>query len=94
MAKSKRTKTDLKRRLHNRAVKSGIKSTVRELNQAASRKEAVPAGESLAKAVRQIDKAASKGVMHRNTAARKKSRLTRRVNALGAASVPAEADNQ
>ncbi len=81
MAKSKRTKTDLKKRLHNRAVKSGIKSTVRELNQAVSRKEAVPAKESLTKAVRQLDKAASKGVMHRNTAARKKSRLTRRVNA-------------
>jgi small subunit ribosomal protein S20 len=81
MAKSKRTKTDLKRQRRNKAVKSGIKSTVRELNQAASRKEAAPAREALTKAVRQLDKAASKGVMHRNTAGRKKSRLTRKVNA-------------
>ena len=82
MAKSKRTKTDLKKRQRNRAVKSGIKSTVRELNQAASKSEAAPAREALIKAVRQLDKAASKGVMHRNTAARKKSRLTRKVNAI------------
>ncbi len=81
MAKSKRTKTDLKRQLRNRTVKSGVKSTVRELNQAASGKDAAPAREALTKAVRQLDKAASKGVIHRNTAARKKSRLTRKVNA-------------
>jgi small subunit ribosomal protein S20 len=81
MAKSKRTKTDSKRHRRNKAVKSGIKSTVRELNQAASEKKAAPARETLAKAVRQLDKAASKGVIHRNTAARKKSRLTRKVNA-------------
>jgi small subunit ribosomal protein S20 len=80
--KSRKIRDSLKRRHSNRIVKSGVKSTVSELKKAVAGKETVPAGEILKKACRQIDKAASKGVIHSNTAARKKSRLTKKVNSI------------
>ena len=73
-------KTDAERRAKNAAVKSQIRT--------ASRKtvEAVQAGaeakQALVHATSVIDKAASKGVLHKNTAARKKSNLAAKVNAL------------
>ncbi len=88
--RSRKIRGSLKRRHSNRIVKSGIKSTVSELKKAVVGKEAVPAGEILTKACRQIDRAVSKGVIHSNTAARKKSRLAREVNSLSLA----ESDNQ
>ena len=94
--KSQKIKDSLKRHHRNRIVKSGIKSTVSELKKAVEGKEAVPAGEILKKACRQIGRAVSKGVIHRNTAARKKSRLAREVNSLEVEQPlsPAESDNQ
>ena len=84
MAKSKKTRADLKRHRRNRAVKSGIKTIAGKLNQAISKKDAGAAKDSFAKAIRVLDKAASKGVIHRNTAARRKSRFARKVNLLAA----------
>ena len=89
MAKSKRTKTDLKRYWRNKTVKSGIKAVTGELNQAVSKKDAGAAKDPFTKAIRVLDRAASKGVIHRNTAARRKSRFARKVNLLAAKS-----DNQ
>ena len=86
MAKSKKTKVEFKRRRRNRAVKSGIKAVAGELNQAVSKKDTGAAKDSFAKAVRVLDRAASKGVIHRNTAARRKSRFARNVNLLAAKS--------
>ena len=82
MGKSKKVRVDRKRRQRNRAVKSGIKTAVGELNKLVSNKDAGAAKESLVKAIRILDRAASKGVMHHNTAARRKSRLARKVHGL------------
>ena len=75
-------KEDLKRCRRNRKVKSSLKTAIRDVNEAVSGKDASRAKEALLKAVRQVDQAASKGVIHKNTAARKKSRLTRKLKSL------------
>lgn len=80
----KRAKQSEERRLRNRARKTRMKTAIRGLE------EAITAGtrdamlEQLKEAISVIAKTASKGVIHRNTASRKISRLTRRVNALAA----------
>jgi small subunit ribosomal protein S20 len=84
-----RKKRDLKKWHRNRVVKSSIKTAIGGVNETISGKEANTAKETLLKAVRQLDKAVSKGVMHKNTAARRKSRLTKKINLL-----LAEPDNQ
>ncbi len=82
-------KRDLRKRHQNRVVKSSVKTAIGEVNEAVLGKDMKTAREALPKAVRQLDKAATKGVIHKNTASRKKSRLTRKVTLL-----LAESDNQ
>ncbi len=82
-------KRDLRKRYQNRVVKSSVKTAVGEVNEAILGKDAKTTSEALLKAIRQLDKAATKGVIHKNTASRKKSRLTRKVKLL-----LAESDNQ
>ena len=72
-------KTDAERRAKNAAVKSQIRTAARKTVQAGAVEEAKQA---LVHATSVIDKAASKGVLHKNTAARKKSNLAAKVNAL------------
>ena len=74
-------KTDAERRASNFAVKSTVKTAVRKTAEAAATSKVENATTLLAKAASTIDKAASKGVLHKNTAARKKSRLAKKVNA-------------
>ena len=74
-------KTDAERRAKNFAVKSTVKTAVRKTVETAAAGKADDATTLLAKAASTIDKAASKGVLHKNTAARKKSRLAKKVNA-------------
>ncbi len=68
----KRLRQAAKRTLRNRSVKSKIKTLVKK-----ARTSRDPA--ALRAAVKVIDKAASKGILHRNTAARRKSRLMRAI---------------
>lgn len=75
-------KTDAERRLRNSAVKSTIKTAVRKTVETAATGQKEEATQSLIQATRIIDKAASKGVIHKNTAARRKSRLAAKVNAI------------
>ena len=75
----KRNLQSLKRRLRNRAVKTRIKNVVKTLSLSGQGSDADHAGE-LNTAISIIDKAAKKGVIHSRTAARKISRLTKRVN--------------
>lgn len=82
-------KRDLRKRYQNRVVKSSVKTAVGEVNEAILGKDAKTASKALLKAIRQLDKAATKGVIHKNTASRKKSRLTRKVKLF-----LAESDNQ
>lgn len=72
-------KTDAERRAHNFAIKSSVRTATRKVVEAVkSSKE--DAKDLLANASSVIDKAAAKGVIHRNAAARKKSRLARKAN--------------
>lgn len=79
----KRARQNEERRLNNKATKTRVKNVVKSVRQAvAGQTEANAAAElNIAKSV--IDKAAKKGVIHKNTAARKISRLSKQVNASG-----------
>ena len=72
----KRIKQNEKRRLRNRALRSAIRSTLKTARTAAAGK-APKAAEEVHAAIRELDRAVSRGVIHRNTAARKKSSLAR-----------------
>lgn len=80
---AKRVRQTIKRTLRNRRVKSQIRTAIRRFEEAAQ-EDLNLAEERLRQALKSLDKAASKGVIHRNKAARKKSRLTRRFNKLKA----------
>lgn len=74
----KRIKTNEKARLRNKAVKSSLKTSVRKFREAAEAGDRDKAQELLQLAGRQLDKAASKGVIHGNQAANRKSRMAAR----------------
>lgn len=76
----KRVRVNAKKAARNVHVKSAVKTAVRRFTDTLAQGELEATGEKLKNAVKQIDKAVSKGVVHRNTAARKKSRLTKRLN--------------
>ncbi len=75
-------KTDAELRIANASVKSSIKTAARKTVETLKSGNAEEAKSLLTKATSAIDKAAAKGVIHKNAAARKKSRLTRKVNAI------------
>ena len=75
-------KTDAERRAKNAAVKSQIRTAARKTVEAVQAGAVEEAKQALVHATSVIDKAASKGVLHKNTAARKKSNLAAKVNAL------------
>lgn len=81
----KQMRQGVKRRARNRQNVSQLKTQVKKLRAAISEGNAKDAQSLLSATVGQIDKAAKKGVIHDNAAARYKSRLTRRVTALAAA---------
>jgi small subunit ribosomal protein S20 len=78
----KRIGTNEKARLRNKAVKSSLKTAVRRFREAADAGNAAEAAELMQAASRQLDKAASKGVIHANQAANRKSALAKRAAAL------------
>jgi len=80
----KRIKIIAKKTLRNKMVKSGTKTAIKKVIAAAESGDKNNATGALRAAVSQIDKACTKGVYHRNTAARKKSHLTKMVNKVGA----------
>lgn len=78
----KRLRQNLKRRARNRATKKGVKIQVRKFTDGASAKE-VNVDQlkiDLVAAIKKLDKAAARRVIHPNTAARKKSQLARLLN--------------
>ena len=78
----KRIKTNEKARLRNKAVKSSLKTAIRKFRAAAEAGDAATAGVELRNASRALDKAVSKGVIHQNQAANKKSAMAKRAGAL------------
>ncbi len=78
----KRILTNEKARVRNQAVKSELKTYVRRVREAVSAGDKETAQTALAAAGRKLDKAASKGVIHANQAANRKSKLAKQVAAL------------
>ncbi len=76
----KRIKVIKKKTLRNKMIKSQTKSAVKKVVSALSNHNVEEAKANLKGAIIAIDKACSKGVYHKNNAARKKSRLTKAVN--------------
>lgn len=76
----KRDRQSKVRRLRNRMNRSAMKSAVRQIEMALAAGSEDEAKSALQRAIPIIDKTASKGAIHKRTAARKISRLTRRVN--------------
>ncbi|NYJ07103.1 30S ribosomal protein S20 [Petropleomorpha daqingensis] len=73
----KRNKTNERRRQRNVAVKSALKTAVRRFRTAADAGDAEAAASALQVASKQLDKAASKGIIHKNQAANRKSGMAK-----------------
>ena len=86
LSAKKRIRQNAKRRARNRARKSELKGEVRKLTDAIHVQKIEEAQQQLRRVVKKIDQIAAKGTLHKNTAARKKSRLSKRLNKLSAAS--------
>ena len=80
----KRIKVTAKKALRNKMIKSRTKTAIKKVIVAAGEGNKDVAHTALVNAISVIDKAASKGVYHKNNASRKKSRLTKLVNKVGA----------
>ncbi len=76
----KRVKIAAKRTLRNREWKAKLKTAIKEFEKIVDEGNASAAQDKLSQAIKVIDKAAGKGIIHKNNAARKKSRLTKLYN--------------
>ena len=74
----KRNRTNEAARLRNKSTKSALKTSVRKFREAADAGDAAKAAELAREATRALDKAASKGVIHKNQAANRKSAIASR----------------
>ncbi len=81
----KRNKQNEKARLRNKAVKSELKTSVRKFREAADTGDAEAAQTAMRAASIKLDKAASKGVIHKNQAANRKSAIAKRAEQLKSA---------
>lgn len=80
----KRVKTNDKRRAQNIAFKSALRTAIKKVETAVVAGDAENANAAFAEATKKIDKAATKGLIHKNAASRQKSRLAKIVNGLSA----------
>ena len=78
----KRNRTNERNRVRNQSTKSALRTAIRNLREATEAGDREKAGALLVATSRQLDKAASKGVIHQNQAANKKSALAKAVNSL------------
>jgi small subunit ribosomal protein S20 len=76
----KRARQAQKRTLRNKSLKSALRTAIRKFNETLAKGTREEAAATLKKALIAIDKAVTKGILHKNTAARKKSRLARQFN--------------
>ena len=81
LSAKKRVRQNLKRRSRNRARKETIKESVKGFLSALVTGDLKKAEAELKATTKNLDRVASKGTIHKNTAARKRSRLTKRLNA-------------
>jgi small subunit ribosomal protein S20 len=76
----KRLRSSERRRLHNRVYRGGARTAVRKARHLLESGQIEEAREAVQVAVQALDKAASKGIIHKNNAARRKSRLVHQLN--------------
>ena len=79
---AKRARQSEKRRVRNRLVRTRMRNSIRRARVVLSAGDREAAEDVVRQACRELDKAAQKGIIHRNTAARTKSRLAQRLNTL------------
>ncbi|OPX87052.1 30S ribosomal protein S20 [Pelotomaculum sp. PtaB.Bin117] len=79
---AKRVETIRTKTLRNVRIKSALRTAIRKLEGAMSAANLEEADQKLRTAVQALDKAVTKGILHKNAAARKKSRLTKKLNNL------------
>ena len=84
LSAKKRVRQNVKRRVINRARRSQVKTLTKRFETAVEQGDAKVVGEQFHGIAKKLDKVASTSTMHKKTAARKKSRLAKRVNALKA----------
>ena len=77
----KRLRQNAKRRLHNRSIKSKMRSQIRRVREATSAGELDKARDEFRVAAKRLDQASAKNIIHQNAAARTKSRLNRMIKA-------------
>ena len=75
----KRNRQNEKRRLRNKSVKSSLKTAIRKFNETTATGDTEAATALLRDASRKLDKAVSKGVIHKNQAANRKSAIAKRL---------------
>jgi small subunit ribosomal protein S20 len=80
LSAKKRIGVTRRQTLRNRAVRSTFRTAIKRFEKALASEDMVKAEELLQVAITEVDRAASKGVIHKNEAARRKSRLTKRLN--------------
>ena len=80
----KRNKQNEKRRLRNKSVKSSLKTAIRKFHEAAATGDTEAASSLMHDASRKLDQAASKGVIHKNQAANRKSAIAQKLHTLAA----------
>ena len=78
----KRNRQNEKRRLHNRVFRGSTRTQIRKARLAIENGEKTSAAEEVQQAVIQLDRAAAKGIIHKNNAARRKSRLMKQLASL------------
>ena len=76
----KANRQNVKRRLHNRELRSKLRTALKLIRESLDSKDIEGAQKALSKTVSIVDKMATKGIIHRNTAGRYKSRLTARLS--------------
>jgi len=80
----KRVKISRAQNEANKAIKSNLKTTIKKFDAAVAEGNVEAANSTYKVAVKTIDKAAKHGVLHKNTAARRKSAVTKKLNGMGA----------
>ena len=80
----KRNKTNAKAQARNKAYRSELKTYVRKVRTAVAAGDAEASTKALREASRKLDKAVSKGVIHKNQAANRKSAISKKLNSLAA----------
>ena len=80
----KRNRQNEKRRMRNKSVKSSLKTAIRKFHESAAEGDVDATAALLREAARKLDKAVSKGVIHKNQAANRKSAIAKKLAALSA----------